>query len=222
MIAHEPSDGIGSVAPAADGGIARTKARFRGRLGVDFNGEFQFDGGIALGFFDLLGGELSVGDGIEAFDSMGDIIIGDAFHFEGMEAAKLGDLFKSQACVIDQPDRGGGWHEGFFIHDGLALRFFLRLFCFRSEVELFVASIKFAQLAAAIGEMLAAFGPSGVDSGVNIEGELVAGFAVGGSCREAAFISQHDGDFVVIRMDVFFHIFAYIFFMRVSLRAEAH
>ncbi len=75
------------------------------------------------------------------------------------------------------------------------------------KIELFVSSVEFTELSAAIDEMLAAFGPSGVDFGVNIEDELVAGFAIGGSRREAAFIGQHDRDFMVVRMEVFFHRF---------------
>ena len=69
--------------------------------------------GILLRLLDLLAGELAGRHRVLALDALGDILVGDAFHFQGMQAAEIGDLLEGQRGIVHQPDGGGLGHQGF-------------------------------------------------------------------------------------------------------------
>jgi len=57
-----------------------------------------------LGRVDLAAGHLAVLQRINALDSGADLAVGDGLNFEGVQAAKIGDLFERQRRIVDQPD----------------------------------------------------------------------------------------------------------------------
>src|SRR5207342_1153475 len=73
-------------------------------------------GAVLLRLGDLVAGQLARGDGVHALDAVGDVAIGDALHFEHMQAAELGDLLEGKRCVVDQPDGGRFGHERGTVH----------------------------------------------------------------------------------------------------------
>jgi hypothetical protein len=72
--------------------------------------------GILLGLFDLLAGQLAGGHRVLALDALGHVFVGDAFHFQRMQAAEIGDLLEGERGVVDQPDGGRLGHQRFFGH----------------------------------------------------------------------------------------------------------
>ncbi len=73
----------------------------------------QFDPriGILLGALELLGGGLTVRDRVEPLHLDRDLAIGDRLHLERVQTAEIGDLFKGQRGVLDQPYGGRFRHQ---------------------------------------------------------------------------------------------------------------
>ena len=74
---------------------------------------------VLLGLGDLLAGELAGGDRVHALDAVGDVAVGDALHFEHVQAAELGDLLEGERGVVDQPDGGRLGHQRGAVHGPL-------------------------------------------------------------------------------------------------------
>ena len=94
MVPQEPGDCVRPVAAFRNRRIART---FGGLLhrNVDLGLEnFEPVVGIGLALLDLLAGELTPGDRIEALDALRNVAIGDAFHLELMEIGEIGNLLE--------------------------------------------------------------------------------------------------------------------------------
>jgi hypothetical protein len=100
VIAQQPQDRIGPVLAARDGGVAW--AGFGLDLGdVDFGvGELEPVTMILLRALDFLARELPAGNGVHAFDAVSYVAVGDALHLQHVQAAKFGDLLKSQRRVL--------------------------------------------------------------------------------------------------------------------------
>jgi hypothetical protein len=67
---------------------------------------------VLLGQRDLLARQLAVGDRVHALDALRHVAVGDALHFQHVQAAELGDLLERQGSVLHQPDGGGLGHQG--------------------------------------------------------------------------------------------------------------
>ena len=68
--------------------------------------------GVFFALFDFFAQKLAAGNRIHALDALGDIAIGNAFHFQLMQMAEIGDLLEGEGRVFHQPDGGGLGHEG--------------------------------------------------------------------------------------------------------------
>ena len=115
-MAQEPENGVGPVVAARHGGIFRRPLRF------DFGDEhfrarqLQPVGRVLLGAGDFLARKLSRGDRVQAADAVSHVAIGDALYFKHMEAAKIRNLLECQRGILDEPDGGRLWHQGFVAH----------------------------------------------------------------------------------------------------------
>jgi len=76
------------------------------------------------------------------------------------------------------------------------------------EAKILEALIKFRQLTAGIYQAVRATGPRWVAVGINIQFHGVPGTTPRGARGEAASIRHLDGDFMIFRVNVFFHRFA--------------
>jgi hypothetical protein len=75
--------------------------------------DFQFIRAVFLAAGDFLARKDAAGNRVHAAHVLGDFAIGDAFDFERMEFAELGDLLECERGVVDQPDGCRLRHEDF-------------------------------------------------------------------------------------------------------------
>jgi hypothetical protein len=67
--------------------------------------------GVLLGSVELFAAELAVGDRVGAADVARHFAVGDAAHFQRVQAAEIGDLLEGQRGVVHEPDGGRLRHQ---------------------------------------------------------------------------------------------------------------
>jgi hypothetical protein len=73
--------------------------------------------GRVLGrLFQLLAGQLTVGDRVGAADVARHFAVGDPFDLQMVQAAEIGDLFEGEGGIVHQPHGGGLRHEDLIGH----------------------------------------------------------------------------------------------------------
>ena len=103
MVLDQPGDCVRLVAALGNRDVFRSLGagfRLRQRAHQDFHPVRR----VCLGFLDLAPCQLSVLQRIDALNTGADLAVGDGLNFEGMQAAEIGDLFKRQRRIVDQPD----------------------------------------------------------------------------------------------------------------------
>jgi len=122
MVADQPIDRIGFVLALADRRV--TRGALQTHIGHLVLGGRHLEAlaRIFFRFGDLLAGQLAAGDRVLALDALGHVLVGDALHFQRMQAAEIGDLLKGQSGIVHQPDGGGLGHQGLVFdgHDNLS------------------------------------------------------------------------------------------------------
>ena len=110
-MAQEPGDRIRTILAARDRGEAGAFLLGLGHAGVFQRRHLEAVRLVLLACGNLLTGQLARGHRVGATHVLGDLAVGDAFDFERMEFAELGDLFEGEGGVVDQPDSRGFRHE---------------------------------------------------------------------------------------------------------------
>jgi hypothetical protein len=66
---------------------------------------------LAWRLVQLFAGQLAVADRVGAADVARHFAVGDAAHFQRVQTAEVGDLFKAQRRVVHEPDGGRLGHQ---------------------------------------------------------------------------------------------------------------
>ena len=66
--------------------------------------QLQVTIGIGFAAFDLLGRNLTVGDGVQSGNPHGDFTIGDGLNLQRVQAAEIGDLLETEGGIFDKPN----------------------------------------------------------------------------------------------------------------------
>ncbi len=112
MVAHQPEDRVGTILAARYRRVARALLVGRFRQADLRVGDVQPVFRIALGFGDLFAGQLPGENRIEPFDALRRVAVGNRFHLEHVQVAKLCDLLERKRGVLHQPHRGRLRHQG--------------------------------------------------------------------------------------------------------------
>ncbi|MNR28361.1 hypothetical protein D3C85_1456830 [compost metagenome] len=111
MVAHEPRDSVRAVLTTRHGRIFGAGLGRLQQFGVAADHGLHAVVGVVLRLLQLFARQLAARDRVHAADVAGHVAVGDAAHFQRVQAAEVGDLLERKRGVVHQPDRGGLGHQ---------------------------------------------------------------------------------------------------------------
>src|SRR5690606_9642830 len=111
VVLQEPCDRVRAVLAAGDRGVAGAALLHLRQVDALLLKRLQDVGLIRFALGDLFAREEAAGDRIDAADALGDVLVGDALHFERVQTREFGDLLEGERGVFDQPHGGGLRHQ---------------------------------------------------------------------------------------------------------------